>query len=151
MVQFTKCWAVPWVSFIFLRIEMCFWEYGLLQYAWTMKIRSGRNRTRLHTQWKYISCYSSRHQISIAVAELSKKYVKKEVHKGRQGRSLMGIQKMLRRHLLQFWFNLSEPVTEDLLAPNNGVCHQWQRSETRPNGRAWKIRSRDTLSSCPAF
>ena len=32
---------------------------------------------------------------------------------GKRGRPPMGIEKMLRRYLLQIWFNLSDPATED--------------------------------------
>ena len=33
--------------------------------------------------------------------------------KGKRGRPPMGIEKMLRMYLLQIWFNLSDPATED--------------------------------------
>ena len=33
--------------------------------------------------------------------------------KGKRGRPPIGIEKMLRMYLLQIWFNLSEPATED--------------------------------------
>ena len=33
--------------------------------------------------------------------------------KGKRGRPPMGIEKMLRMYLLQTWFNLSDPATED--------------------------------------
>ena len=32
---------------------------------------------------------------------------------GKRGRPPMGIEKMLRMYLLQIWFNLSDPATED--------------------------------------
>ena len=35
--------------------------------------------------------------------------------KGKRGRSPMGIEKMLRMYLLQIWFNLSDPATEDAI------------------------------------
>lgn len=35
--------------------------------------------------------------------------------KGRRGRPPMGIEKMLRMYLLQIWFNLSDPATEDAI------------------------------------
>ena len=34
---------------------------------------------------------------------------------GRRGRPPMGIEKMLRMYLLQIWFNLSDPATEDAI------------------------------------
>ena len=35
--------------------------------------------------------------------------------KGKRGRPPMGIEKMLRMYLLQIWFNLSDPATEDAI------------------------------------
>ena len=35
--------------------------------------------------------------------------------KGKRGRPPMGIEKMLRMYLLQIWFNLSDPGTEDAI------------------------------------
>ncbi len=35
--------------------------------------------------------------------------------KGKQGRPPKGIEKMLRMYLLQNWFNLSDPATEDAI------------------------------------
>ena len=35
--------------------------------------------------------------------------------KGKQGRPPMGIEKMLRMYLLQIWFTLSDPATEDAI------------------------------------
>ena len=35
--------------------------------------------------------------------------------KGKRGRPSMGIEKMLRMYLLQIWFNLSDPATEDAI------------------------------------
>ena len=35
--------------------------------------------------------------------------------KGKRGCSPMGIEKMLRMYLLQIWFNLSDPATEDAI------------------------------------
>lgn len=35
--------------------------------------------------------------------------------KGKHGRPPMGIEKMLRMYLLQIWFNLSNPATEDAI------------------------------------
>ena len=35
--------------------------------------------------------------------------------KGKRGRPPMGIEKMLRMYLLQIWFNLSDPATEDAM------------------------------------
>ena len=34
---------------------------------------------------------------------------------GKRGRPPMGIEKMLRMYLLQIWFNLSDPATEDAI------------------------------------
>ena len=35
--------------------------------------------------------------------------------KGKRGRPPVGIEKMLRMYLLQIWFNLSDPATEDAI------------------------------------
>ena len=35
--------------------------------------------------------------------------------RGKRGRPPMGIEKMLRMYLLQIWFNLSDPATEDAI------------------------------------
>ncbi len=40
--------------------------------------------------------------------------------KGKRGRPPMGIEKMLRMYLLQIWFNLSDPATEDAIV--TGIC-----------------------------
>lgn len=48
--------------------------------------------------------------------------------RGKRGRPPMGIEKMLRMYLLQTWFNLSDPATEDAMRR----CPQhWQRLSCR--------------------
>lgn len=41
--------------------------------------------------------------------------------KGKRGRPPMGIEKMLRMYLLQIWFNLSDPATEDAIYDSYAV------------------------------
>ncbi len=41
--------------------------------------------------------------------------------KGKRGRPPMGIEKMLRMYLLQFWFNLSDPATEDAIYDSHAM------------------------------
>ena len=41
--------------------------------------------------------------------------VKPYYPEGKHGRPPMGIEKMLRMYLLQIWFNLSDPATEDAI------------------------------------
>ena len=41
--------------------------------------------------------------------------------KGKRGRPPMGIEKMLRMYLLQIWFNLSDPATEDAIYDSNAM------------------------------
>ena len=40
---------------------------------------------------------------------------------GKRGRPPMGIEKMLRMYLLQIWFNLSDPATEDAIYDSYAV------------------------------
>ena len=42
--------------------------------------------------------------------------------KGKRGRPPMGIEKMLRMYLLQIWFNLSDPATEDAIYDSYAGC-----------------------------
>ena len=42
-------------------------------------------------------------------------YIEPYYPKGKRGRPPMGIEKMLRMYLLQIWFNLSDPATEDAI------------------------------------
>lgn len=53
--------------------------------------------------------------------------------KGKRGRSPMGIEKMLRMYLLQIWFNLSDPATEDCrivkqVGQSRKEERQWERA-----------------------
>lgn len=40
---------------------------------------------------------------------------------GKRGRPPMGIEKMLRMYLLQIWFNLSDPATEDAIYDSSRI------------------------------
>ena len=43
--------------------------------------------------------------------------------KGKRGRPPMGIEKMLRMYLLQIWFNLSDPATEDAIYDSYAIVN----------------------------
>ena len=56
--------------------------------------------------------------------------------KGKRGRPPMGIEKMLRMYLLQIWFNLSDPATEDAIYDSYAMrklMHQTKK------GNEWKF------------
>ena len=77
---------------------------------------------------------------------------------GKRGRPPMGIEKMLRMYLLQIWFNLSDPATEDAIydsyamrkftgidfmteaVPDGTHCPVFPRLATTPStgNAAWK-------------
>lgn len=59
--------------------------------------------------------------------------------KGRCGRPPMGIEKMLRMYLLQIWFSLSDPATEDAFYDSYGL-HLFAQPYTIPACRSGMVR-----------